>query len=38
MAMERKTPGEARGMGAREGTGKEVAKKGAKAELLIWPR
>lgn len=36
--MERKALGEPWGMGAREGTGKEVAKKGAKAELLILPR
>jgi hypothetical protein len=36
--MERKAPGEARGMGAGEGAGKEVAKKGTEAEILIWPR
>ena len=38
IAMERKAPGKARGMGAGEGPGKEVSKKGAKAEVLIWPR
>lgn len=36
--MERKAPGKARGMGAGEGPGKEIPKKGAKAEIRIWPR
>jgi hypothetical protein len=31
MAMERKAPGEPWGMGAREGTGKEIPEKGAEA-------
>jgi hypothetical protein len=36
--MERKAPGEARGMGAGERAGKEVTKKGTEAEILVWPR
>ena len=38
IAMERKAPGKAGGMGAGKGSGKEVSKKGAEAEVLIWPR
>ena len=38
IAMERKAPSKARAMGAREGPGKEVSKKGAKAEVRVRPR